>query len=363
MFYDNTFAAVDLDAIAHNFEAICEKANVPVMVILKANGYGHGAIEIARLLENYADFFGVSSVSEALELHSAGFTTPILILGHTQPEAFPTVVEHGFRVTIFSLEDAKALSQEACKQGKAARFHFAVDTGMSRLGFQPTEEAADICQVICRLPGIFPEGLFSHFATADSEDLTKTHAQAEKFRTFDEMLKERGLEIPIRHLDNSAGIQNFGAHYEMVRAGIILYGLEPSHHVDITGLKPALSWYSRVAFVKTLEPGREIGYGGTYTTTAPTRVATIPVGYADGYRRSLSNKFYVLIKDQKAPILGRVCMDQLMVDVTDISGVEIGDKVTLLGEAITAEEMGEAAGSFNYETVCAIGKRVPRYYL
>ena len=278
------------------------------------------------------------------------------------PETFEVAVQLNLRPAIFRYEDAVALSETAQKLGKTAPFHIAVDTGMSRIGFQVTEEDADICKQICNLPGLQVEGLFSHFATADEADLTKAKAQAEKFQIFDEMLKARGIEIPIRHLDNSAGIQNFGAHYEMVRAGIILYGLEPSCHVDISGLKPALSWYSRVAFVKTLEPGREISYGGTYITERPTRVATIPVGYADGYRRSLSNKFYVLIKGQKAPILGRVCMDQLMVDVTDIPGVEIGEKVTLLGETITAEEMGEAANSFNYETVCAIGKRVPRYY-
>ena len=369
MFYDNTFAAVDLDAIAHNFEAICEKANVPVMVILKANGYGHGAIEIARLLENYADFFGVSSVSEALELHSAGFTTPILILGHTQPEAFPTVVEHGFRVTIFSLEDAKALSQEACKQGKAARFHFAVDTGMSRLGFQPTEEAADICQVICRLPGIFPEGLFSHFATADCKDLTRAKLQRQKFDAFFQLLKARGIKIPLRHMNNSAGLMNFDDHYDMVRAGIVLYGLYPSDEVDpkLLKLKPVLSWYSRISHISLLPAGREISYGGTYVTSAPTRVATVPVGYADGYSRSLSGKFYVLIHGKKAPILGRICMDQMMVDVTDIPEVKVGDQVTLVGkdgdQQISVEEIAEAAGSFNYEFVCGISRRVPRYYV
>ena len=369
MFYDNTYVAVDLDAIAHNFEAICEKVNVPVMVVLKANGYGHGAIEIARLLAEHADFFGVSSVSEALELHSAGFTTPILILGHTQVEAFPVVVEHGFRPTIFSLEDAKALSQEACKQGKAARFHFAVDTGMSRLGFQPTEESADICQTICKLPGIFPEGLFSHFATADCADLTRAKLQADRFNGFFQLLKARGIKIPLRHMNNSAGLMNFENHYDLVRAGIVLYGLYPSAEVDpsLLKLKPSLSWYGRVSHISLLPAGREISYGGTYVTTAPTLVATVPVGYADGYNRSLSGKFYVLIRGKKAPILGRICMDQMMVDVTDIPDVKVGDKVTLVGKdgdrQISVEEIAEAAGSFNYEFVCGISRRVPRYYI
>ena len=363
MHYDNSYVTVDLEVIAANYRRIREKAGVRVMAVIKADGYGHGAVPIAKKLEKECAFFGVATLSEAQELRNAGITAPILVLSPMHPETFEMAVQLDLRPAIFRYEDAVALSQAAQKQGKTAPFHIAVDTGMSRIGFQITEEAADICKQICDLPGLRAEGLFSHFATADSGDLTKTYAQAEKFRIFDEMLKARGIEIPIRHLDNSAGIQNFGAHYEMVRAGIILYGLEPSAHVDITGLTPALSWYSRVAFVKTLEPGREIGYGGAYTTTAPTRVATIPVGYADGYRRSLSNKFYVLIKGQKAPILGRVCMDQLMVDVTNIPEAEIGDTVTLLGDTVTAEEMGKATDTINYEVVCAIGKRVPRYYL
>ena len=369
MFYDNTYVAVDLDAIAHNFEAIADKVNVPVMVVLKANGYGHGAIEIARLLQDHADFFGVSSVSEALELHNAGFTTPILMLGHTPVDAFPTVVEHGFRTTIFSLEDAQALSQEACRQGKSARFHFAVDTGMSRLGFQPTEESADICLEISRLPGIFAEGLFSHFATADCADLTRSRIQAEKFERFYQMLKDRGVEIPIRHMDNSAGLMNFDNHYHMVRAGIVTYGMYPSEEVNPLDLplRPALQWISRITHLKTLPAGREISYGGTYVTTAPTRVATVPAGYADGYFRSLSGKFHVLICGKKAPILGRICMDQLMVDVTDIPEAKVGSKVTLVGkdgdEQITVEQIAEAAGSFNYEFICGISRRVPRYYI
>ena len=362
MHYDNSYVTVDLAVIAANYRAIREKAGVPVMAVIKADGYGHGAIPVAQKLENECDFFGIATLSEGLQLRQAGIKTPILVLSPMPGSVFELAVEQELRPTIFRYEDAVALSQAAQKLGKTARFHFAVDTGMSRIGFQATEADADICKKICDLPGLYAEGLFSHFATADSDDLTKAYAQAEKFRAFDKMLKERGVEIPIRHMDNSAGIVNMQNHYEMVRAGIILYGMQPSEYVDITGLQPALSWYSWVAFIKTLEPGREIGYGGTFTTTKPTRVATIPVGYADGYRRSLSNKFYVLIRGKTAPILGRVCMDQMIVDVTDIPDAEVGDKVTLLGDTITAEAMGEAADSFNYETVCAISKRVSRYY-
>ena len=361
--YDNSYVTVDLARIAENFRIIREKAGVPVMAVIKADGYGHGAVPIAKKLENICNFFGVATLSEGLELRNAGIAAPILILSPLHPDTYEIAVEKDLRPAIFRYEDAEALSRAAQKLGKRALFHIAVDTGMHRIGFQVTEEDADLCKKIVGLPGLQAEGLFSHFATADSGDLTKTYAQAEKFRAFDQMLKARSVEIPIRHLSNSAGILNLQTPYEMVRAGIILYGLEPSRRVDITGLQPALSWYSRVAYVKTLEPGCEIGYGGTFVTDRPTRVATVPTGYADGYARVLSNRFYVLIRGKKAPILGRVCMDQMMVDVTDIPDAEIGDKVTLLGDTITAQDMGEAADTINYEVVCDIGKRVPRYYL
>lgn len=369
MNFDNTYVTVDLDIIAANFRAIREKAGVPVMAVIKADAYGHGAVPLAQLLQDSCAFFGVATMAEALELRKAGIHKPILLLGPAPTAAFEAAIREGIRPTIFRYDDALALSQAAVKLGKDAPFHFAVDTGMSRIGFQVTAQDADICKKISDLPGLTPEGLFSHFATADSSDLEKTRTQAGKFRAFDEMLRIRGVHIPLRHLDNSAGIMAFGAHYEMVRAGIITYGLYPSAEVDTAPvpLQPALSWYSRITHVKTLEAGREISYGGTYVTTRPTVVATIPVGYADGYKRSLSNNFYVLIKGQPAPILGRVCMDQLMVDVTDIPGVEAGDRVVLMGKdgkrTITAEEISAKAGSFNYEFVCGISRRVPRYYL
>ena len=369
MKFDNTYVTIDLDAISANFRAIQQKAGVPVMAIVKADAYGHGAIQVARQLQDSCAFFGVSSMLEALELRGAGIITPILVLGHIQPAAFATAIRQGIRPSIFRLEDARLLSETALQEGITAAFHLVVDTGMSRIGFQATEEAADICKEICQLPGIVAEGLFSHFATADCADLTKAKLQAEKFDNFDRMLKARGVEIPIRHLDNSAGIMNFGQHYELVRGGIVTYGLYPSSQVNPADLqlKPALSWRSRVTHVKTLEAGREISYGGDYVTTKPTVVATVPVGYADGYRRALSGKFYVLIRGEKAPILGRICMDQMMVDVTDIPNVVVGDTVVLIGadgdKTITMEEISAAADSFNYEFVCGIGRRVPRYYL
>ena len=366
--FDNTRVRIDLDVIDRNFEAVRKKAGVPVMAIIKADAYGHGAVQIARRLESKCGFFGVSSILEAMELRQAGLKTPILILGHTPVHAFPTAIMEDIRPAIFRREDAIALSDAAKELKKTALFHFAVDTGMSRIGFQVTQEDADLCAGIVGLPNIQAEGIFSHFATADSADLTRARRQAEKFDLFCDMLRQRNVTIPIRHLNNSAGIMNFDTHYEMVRSGIVTYGMYPSGEVspELLELEPALAWLSRVTHIKTLEAGREISYGGTYVTTAPTVVATIPVGYADGYRRNLSGKFHVLIRGRKAPILGRVCMDQMMVDVTDIPDVCVNDQVVLVGrygnERITMEEIAAAADSFNYEFVTGISRRVPRIY-
>ena len=370
MHYDNTQVIIDLDAIEKNIDAVREKAGLPVMAIVKADAYGHGAIQVARLLKDKCAFFGVSSMLEAMELRRAGLDNPILILGYTPVSAFPTAVRNGIRPSIFHYEDALALSRTAVELGVSkAPFHFALDTGMGRIGFQATTAAADQCARIARLPGIFAEGLFTHFATADSADLSRSQKQAELFYRFDSMLRERGVEIPIRHLDNSAGIMNFSHPCEMVRSGIITYGLYPSDEVDRSrlALTPALSWQCRITHLKLLEAGREISYGGTFVTTKPTMVATIPVGYADGYRRILSGKFHVLIHGKEAPILGRVCMDQLMVDVTHIPETRLEDTVILIGKSgdaqITVEQIAAAADSFNYELVCGISRRVPRIYV
>ena len=368
MNFDSTYVKIDLDAIGANFQAVQYKTGVPVMAVVKADAYGHGAVQVARLLQEQCAFFGVSSMLEALELRQAGLSKPILILGRTPISAFSHGVHHDIRPTIFHYEDALALSNEAVRQGKTAYFHIAVDTGMSRIGFQPTEESADICAEIVKLPNIVAEGVFSHFATADCADLERSRQQAQRFEQFLAMLNERGVEIPIRHLDNSAGLMNFPNHYEMVRSGIVTYGLYPSGEVnpELLPLRPALQWLSRVTHVKTLPAGREISYGGIFVTQRPTVVATVPVGYADGYRRSLSGKFYVLIHGKRAPILGRICMDQMMVDVTDIPDVKLDDTVTLVGrdgdQLISVEDIAAAADSFNYEFICGISRRVPRIY-
>ena len=369
MNFDSTRVKIDLDAISYNFDAIQAKAQVPVMAVIKADAYGHGAIQVGQLLQHKAAFFGVSSMLEATELRRAGLPNPILILGHTPVKAFDAAIREGIRPTIFRYEDALALSKAAVAAKLPAPFHLAVDTGMSRLGFPATEEAADLCAEIAKLPGLVTEGVFSHFATADCADLSRSRAQAQRFDDFCHMLETRGLQIPIRHLNNSAGLMNFDTHYEMVRAGIVTYGMYPSEEVspELLKLKPALQFLSKVTFVKTLPAGREISYGGTYVTAKETRVATVPVGYADGYRRSLSGKFYCLIHGKKAPILGRICMDQMMVDVTNIPETQPGDRVTLVGtdgeETITMEAISAAADSFNYEFVCGISRRVPRIYV
>ncbi len=368
MLYDNTYVNIDMDAILENFDAVHRKTQVPVMAIIKADAYGHGAVQIARLLEERVAFFGVSGMGEALELRQAGLEKPILILGHTPPAAYPYVVSMNIRPAIFCWEDALLLSREAMRQHTTVKFHFAVDTGMSRLGFQATREEAQVCAEIAQLPGLEAEGLFSHFATADCLDLRKARAQARLFDRFSEWLRELGVDISIRHMNNSAGLMNFNTQYDLVRSGIVTYGLYPSDEVSpaLLPLRPALSWYSRVSHIKTLPAGREVSYGGTYVTGRETRIATVPVGYADGYWRSLSGKFYVLIRGRRAPIIGRICMDQMMVDVTDIPGVLVGDTVTLVGtdgpETITVERIAACAGTFNYEFVCGISRRVPRYY-
>ena len=369
MVLSNTWVNIDLKAIWHNFCAVRDKAGVPVCAVVKADAYGHGAVSVAKLLEDHCAMFAVSSVGEALVLRQADIRKPILLLGHTPAYLMELAVEQELRVAISTREDGIAMAQAAQKLQKTGYVHLAVDTGMSRLGFQVTEESAATCAEIARLPGLEVEGVFSHYATADETDLSKAQTQTRQFDRFLALLRENGVTPRLRHLDNSAGTMNFEGHYDMVRAGIVLYGIYPSDEVDpaLLPLQPAMSWETAVSHVKTLEPGRAISYGGTFVTQQPTVVATIPVGYADGYRRSLSGSYYVLIRGQKAPILGRVCMDQLMVDVTDIPGVAAGDRVVLLGsdgqETITAQQLGLAAGSFSYEQLCAVSHRVQRVYI
>lgn len=366
-------ADIDLDAVLYNMESMHKKLKpgTKIAAVVKADAYGHGAVEISRVLENLPYLWGyaVATSNEAMQLVEAGRKKPIIILGLSFPEQFEEIVENDLRPAVCTYETAQALSDIAAEKNKVCRIHIKVDTGMSRIGFQVTPESADTVARISKLPNIMIEGIFTHFARADEASKAPAYEQFKQFEKMIAMVEEKGVQIPLKHCSNSAGIVEIPeCNMDMVRAGITLYGLWPSEEVDKTkiSLKPVMSLRSRVAYVKELLPGRQISYGGTFTVKKKMTVATVPVGYGDGYARGLSNKGWVLIKGQKAPICGRVCMDQCMVDVTDIPGVKIGDTVTLLGkdadEEITMEQLGELSGRFNYEFACLITPRVPRIY-
>ena len=374
--YDRAWAEVNLDAILFNIESI--KKNISdhtkIIAVIKTDGYGHGAEHIARILENDDKVWGyaVATAEEAFALRDSNIRKPILILGYTFPYSYERLIKDDIRPTVFMLDSAKELSDQAVKSGKKCRIHIKIDTGMTRIGIHPDDDGIELIRQIAALPGLEIEGVFTHFATADEADKTKAYGQMELFKEYVERIqKELKLDIPMKHCSNSAGIVEMPeANMDAVRAGIILYGLWPSAVVKADKkieLEPVLSLKSRIVYIKTVPKGQEISYGGTFTTIRDTRVATICLGYGDGYPRSLSNIGHVLVKGQKAPILGRVCMDQFMIDVTDINAdICVGDKVTLIGksgdEMITMEELGELSGRFNYELACDLGKRVPRIY-
>lgn len=366
-------ANIDLDAIAYNLDNMKKnlKEGTQIIAVLKADGYGHGAVPLAKEIETYPYIWGiaVATVDEGMELRRAGIRKPILILGYTYEEDYERIVQEDFRPAVFKLSMAEKLSQAAQRAGKTLKIHIKIDTGMTRIGYRSLQEDIPEIVKISRLPGLEAEGIFTHFARADESDITPAASQLEKFREFLTELEKAGVTFSLRHCSNSAGIIRMpDANLDAVRAGIILYGMYPSEEVEKepVPLKAAMELKSHIAYIKTVEPGVEISYGGTFTTTEPTRVATIPVGYADGYARGLSNKGSVLIRGRRAPILGRVCMDQFMVDVTHIPEAEELDEVTLLGkdkeDCITMEELGELSGRFNYEFACCISKRVPRVY-
>lgn len=374
MDYQRVYAKIDLDAIAHNIALVKRKISpeTKLMLVIKADAYGHGAVTVAREFEAEADYFGVAEMNEALELRAAGIGKPILILGYTSPFLFRSALEHDITLTMFRYENIEALSRVAESLEKTAKIHFAVDTGMSRIGFGVSREDADLAAKAAALPFISVEGIFSHFAMADAVDKTSAEKQSELFEHFLSMLRERGVAPPIRHLDNSAGILSFENNYDMVREGIILYGLYPSEEVslqvgDFYDFRPAMEIITHISHIKMLEAHHGIGYGHTYITDKPLRVATVPIGYADGYPRALSNRGEVLIHGKRCRILGRVCMDQMMVDITDVPEACPEDPVVLIGrdgdEAITVYEVAEAAYSFHYEFVCGIARRIPRIYV
>lgn len=367
-----TWAEVYLDNIVHNIREIrrITDKKARVMAVVKADGYGHGAVEVARkVLGNGAERLAVAILDEGLQLRRAGITAHILILGYTPEGQVETAIEHDLALTVYTMEGAEAVSRVAADKGTKAKIHIKLDTGMGRLGFLPEEKSISDIVKIFHLPDIIVEGIFTHFATADEKDKTYTREQFERYMWVCSRLEEEGITLPIRHVANSAAIIDFPEmHLDMVRAGLILYGMYPSEDVNRArlSLKPAMALKTRVAHVKKLPPGCSISYGATFTTTRDSIIATLPLGYADGYTRLLSNKGEVLIKGCKAPIVGRVCMDQCMIDVTQIEGVGVGDEVVLFGQqqgsVISAEDVAGQIGTINYEIVCMVGKRVPRLY-
>lgn len=371
--YSRVYATVNLDAVTSNMKSM--RDNLPaatlIMGSVKADGYGHGSVPVAKAIAPYVYGYAVASIDEGMILRRHGIDKRILILGVTHESRYEDLLRYDIRTAMFQYEKAKKLSDLAVKQGKKAVVHLALDTGMSRIGMKPDREHAKEAAAIAALEGIEVEGLFTHFARADETDKSAYEAQYSRYKQFLGYLDELNVKIPIRHCSNSAGIVESleSNQMDMVRAGIAIYGMYPSDEVDHESVKltPAMEIKSCITYIKEIEPGTAVSYGGTFVADHAMKVATIPVGYGDGYVRSLSGKGDVLIRGKRAAILGRICMDQFMVDVTDIPGVQEDDEVTLLGkdgnECITMEELAEKSGGFHYEMVCDIGKRVPRVYL
>lgn len=366
------WAEINLDNLAHNIREI--KKIVPdkeIMAVVKADAYGHGALDtVPTLLENGADRLAVAVLTEGIELRRSGIQCPIMVLGFTQLELIDEILRFDIEPSVYSYEFANQLSRMAMRKNKIAKIHIGVDTGMGRIGYLPTEDSIKEILQIHNLPNIKIESIFSHFSSADEADKAYTNLQAERYNWFLEKLKEEGMSTPKRNLANSAAIIDMSEYqYEIVRPGIILYGYYPSKEVkyERLNIKPVMSTKTNIVHIKTIKSGEFIGYGRQFKVEKESVIATLPVGYADGMSRLLSGKAKVLIKGQFAPVVGRICMDQCMVDVTDLKDVKFGDEVILIGEdgnnKITADEIGELLGTISYEVVCVVGKRVPRVYI
>lgn len=378
-FLRRTWAQVDIDAIKHNFKEIRKTVgnDTEIMCVIKADGYGHGAVFLGQYYEKIgADRFAVSNIEEALQLRENGITKPILILGFTPAEMAKELADNNISQAVLSLDYAKELSDNAVKDGVTVSIHIKLDTGMSRIGFmyQNTERDKDSLNLIketCNLEGLSADGIFTHFAVSDEADEGKqaTLHQLNCFTDAVEKLKSDGITFKTVHCSNSGAIIDYKqARFDCVRAGIILYGLAPSSKLaGKLDLRQAMQIKSVIAQIKTVPPDTAVSYGGTYVTEKNTTIATVPIGYADGYTRSLSGKAYMTVGGKKAPVVGRVCMDQVMIDITDIDGVKTGDEVTVIGNGenntISFDEIAEMTGTINYELVCLVGKRVPRVYM
>lgn len=370
--FDRAYAKIHLDRIRRNMEAIIKNLTpgTKIIGVVKADGYGHGAIPVAKTIDPYVTGFAVAAVEEGYQLRRHGIGKDILVLGVTPKSQYQEAVEREISMTVFRLEWAEELSKIAVSLGMHAKIHIAVDTGMNRIGFTPTEQSADIVKRISELPGIAIEGMFTHFARADETDKEATMRQLKQFKDFYEMLQKRNVKIPMVHCSNSAGIVDLKeVNMDAVRAGIILYGMYPSDEVkkEYVKLAPAMELKSFITYRKTVDPGAAVSYGGTFVADSPMTIGTVSIGYADGYPRNVSGKGSVIVCGKRVPILGRVCMDQLMIDLTKVVDAKEGTEVTLLGcdgeEVITMEELAETSGGFHYEIPCVIGKRVPRVFV
>lgn len=368
-----TWAEINTDALKHNFDEIRRVTNPSskILAVVKADAYGHGVEEVAKeLIGCGADYFAVACADEGKQLRRAGITLPILILGASSEADSEDLINYSLMPAVFTYDYAHILSDMACKLGKKAKIHIKLDTGMSRIGYVAgidDDALTDEILKIAALPNIEIEGIFSHFSTSDEYDRSYTHMQFEKFMNVCNLIEQKGLKIPIRHIANSAAIMMYPeTHLDMVRAGIILYGLYPSDEVDRTkiDLIPVMSVKSRITMIKNLDAGCGISYGKTYITNHRTKIATVPIGYADGYTRLLSGKAKMIAKNSSVPVIGRICMDQCMIDVTSVNNINTGDEVIVFGaDVITADNLAEWIGSVNYEIVCMISKRIPRIYI
>lgn len=372
--FSRAWAEINLDNIAHNVKEIRKITNkrTELMGVVKADAYGHGAVEVARaLLENGVSRLAVAMIDEAIQLRKHGIDAPILIMSHTDPSRAKDVIKYNVAQTVFSYELAEVLSNAAIRLGHKARIHIKVDTGMTRVGFKPGYGIVEGIIEMSKLKGIIVEGMFTHFASADENDRDYTYMQFEKYISICTELRRVGIHIPIKHVANSAALIEFPEmHLDMVRPGIILYGHYPSSKIDRSkiNLKPAMTLKANIILVKEVEYNIPVSYGRVFTTRRRSKIATVPVGYADGYSRTLTGKARVLINGEYAPVVGAICMDQFMVDVTDVkSDVKVGDEVVIFGtqagKEIKAEEVASLAGTINYEVISVVGKRIPRVYL
>ncbi len=368
--YNRIYARINIDNLRYNITKMksLRKKDMKIMTIIKADAYGHGAVEIARRIEDLSDYHGVATIDEAVELRKAGIQTPILIIGYTDREDYSKLIAYDITQAVYDVNECKRLSDLAISAGKRVKVHIKVDTGMSRIGFPVTGEGIEEAARLKDMQGLDIEGIFTHYAKADEVNKNYSYEQKKKFLYFIKSLEDRGIFFRLKHIDNSAGTMEMNDDdFDMVRLGIVIYGLYPSEEIDRSVvIKPVMSLIAHVSHIKTLPAGVGVSYGWTYVTCKETRVATVTAGYADGYPRALSNKGRVIIHGEYAPIIGRVCMDQFMIDVTNIPGVALRDEVILIGrdndKCISVEEVAAPAESFNYELVCNISRRVPRVY-